>query len=119
MLPLNRTAIVVAIISIFAEPTMADTSGPKYVLSTLTGDLVKNSDSALSIAKILVSANYGDEVLQEQAPLSVADEGTHWMIEGSLNKNRDNEGPGRILIKIRKSDSKVEYLKFDYVLKNK
>jgi hypothetical protein len=90
--------------------------GTGFIQQMLHGDLVKDGTAAISIAEIVIRSNFGDVSLQEQQPLVVSDGGDCWIVDGSLNKDRLVEGPGKISLRLYKSDARISSLIFDYVM---
>jgi hypothetical protein len=95
---------------------MTDTTGPGYVLGLIHGDLVKDAGTAVALAEVLVESNFGVSKLEAQRPLVAYENGNFWIVEGSLNKERSVEGPGKLVVKIEKADASILYLGFDYVV---
>lgn len=80
------------------------------------GDLVKNQETAIAIAELLLKSNFGVARLQEQRPLICRDSGDFWTVEGSQNKDRAKQGPGWVTIEIRKSNAQILRLFFIWVI---
>lgn len=91
-------------------------AGPAFVQRVLLGDLVNDAKTATALTAVLVSNNFGDDVLRRQEPLSASDGGDYWTIEGSFNRDRTSEGVGKLIAKVNKADARVISLMFDYVL---
>lgn len=114
---MSRLLVVLVGMLIAVEPAMSDSiPSSAFAQRVLTGELVKDAKTAIAITEILIKGNYGEIALSEQMPLIARDDGSIWVIEGSLNKDRSAEGPGTVIVKINKSDAKVISLLFDYVI---
>jgi hypothetical protein len=50
-------------------------------------------------------------------PLTVSDEGSTWLIQGSFNRDHANEGPGPFKLEVQKRDAKVLDMGFEWILK--
>jgi len=91
-------------------------TGPQLVQQLLIGDMVKNGATAVALVEVLVRNLYGVSSLQEQQPFVARDGGRVWIVEGSLNKDRSVEGPGKLVATVNKLDAKIGTFMFDYVM---
>jgi len=67
--------------------------------------IVADSGLAIKIGELLCEALYGD--LARQNPLSAADKGTYWRVEGSWNRDGMMEGSAEFFLSIDKADGRV------------
>lgn len=67
--------------------------------------IIPDGDLAVRIGELFCEALYDD--LSRQNPLSAADRGTYWRVEGSWNREGMMEGPGEFFLSIVKADGRV------------
>lgn len=112
-----RFLSAVAVLFALMEVAVSDPSTPaKFVQQVLLGDLVKDGKTAIALAEVLVRNIYGDLDLREQQPFVARDGGQVWIVEGSKNKDRSVEGPGKLVIIVNKADAKIESFMGEYVM---
>jgi len=87
--------------------TSDDDSPLDYIQQMLTGGVVNTSALASKLAGALIAGHYGDKELELQLPLTIADQGDCWLVEGSRNKDRALEGTGHAIVKIKKSNGAI------------
>jgi hypothetical protein len=88
----------------------------QYFQRVVLGDLVKNGKTAVALVEVLVKNIYGDLDLEEQRPFVAQDGGDVWIVEGSKNKDRSVEGPGKLVVLVNKADAKIESFMGDDVM---
>ena len=87
---------------------MAEAEHPSVFLQQMIhGGIINNSDIARKIAEILIVALYGEDELARQEPLEITDQDGLWVIQGSHNKDRKNEGAGSFHVELRRRDCQV------------
>jgi NTF2 fold immunity protein len=89
------------------NPPAATTGAGLFFAEAIHGGLIFNAELARKIAEHLCEAHHGAEELTLQKPLSVADKGTYWRVEGSRNRDGKVEGIGAFFASIEKSDGRV------------
>ncbi|HTI88455.1 MAG TPA: NTF2 fold immunity protein [Alphaproteobacteria bacterium] len=82
----------------------------RMVQRAMYGDSVKDTDSAVALAEVLVARNFGKSVLEKQQPLTAREDGDAWIIEGSAAKIQPKPGMGPVIVRLAKADAKVESL---------
>lgn len=82
----------------------------------LKGGLVNNPEIATRIAELVIANAYGQEQLDKQRPLTATEQDDRWLIEGSYNRERAQEGPGAARISISKRDAQILELTIPYVV---
>ena len=73
----------------------------------LNGGIVNNAPTALGIAEVIIANVYGARELDRQRPLKADDQEDRWVVRGSFNESRKEEGSGPARLVIRKRDAKV------------
>ena len=91
---------------------MADENGDKlgyflHLQEILNGGVISTADVAVKMAELVVAHLYGEDEVTRQRPFEAKDEGDHWHVEGSWNRDRRTEGEGAAKIWIRKRDAKI------------
>ncbi len=89
-----------------------------YVHLLMTGGVgvVHTPELAVKLAEALIAGHFGDEQLACQRPMTVADQGDHWMVRGSYNRDHKVGGKAETVVKIRKSDGRVADLHMNGVV---
>jgi hypothetical protein len=82
----------------------------RFVQRAMYGDCIKDNDTAVAVAEVLVARNLGNDVLQKQKPLTAREDGDAWIIEGSAAKIQPKPGMGPVIVRLTKADAKVESL---------
>jgi hypothetical protein len=99
-----------------AEPPEETTNPSTYLRDLLVGGIVTDSDTAISIAQIILKKLYGIEESERQQPLTAEEQSGSWVVTGSYNRGRKVEGPGYFSIIIQKKDCKIIDVRLDYVM---
>jgi hypothetical protein len=95
---------------------MSDKETDDYSLSIqkmFFGDIVRNADMALRVARVLAEGLWGINDLAEQEPLTVQPDGDCWRVLGA-RKPEGEEGHGPIVIVLRKADCQVVSIRRTY-----
>ena len=83
------------------------------------GDLVKNTETAVELAAILIRRNFGEDSLKEQQPLSAHEDGDYWSVDGTPTMMKNTSGFGSVRVRIKKTDASVASLYWDPPSKSK
>lgn len=75
---------------------------------TLTGPLLNDEEMARAFAALILERLHGGAELAKQQPLRVIDQGTDWLVMGSYQEPGKLTDTGAWLIRVRKSDCRVE-----------
>jgi NTF2 fold immunity protein of polymorphic toxin system component len=90
------------------EPFAVASGEGMLVMTQMTrGGVVLSGDLAVKLAEVLCEAHYGSEEVERQKPFNVADKGTYWRVEGSLNRDGKIDGPGAFFVSLGKYDGRV------------
>lgn len=81
-----------------------------FVATALVGPLLNNAEMARAFAELILHRLYGNSEVTKQKPLRVVDEETAWFITGSFQEREEPPGTGAWLLRVRKSDCRVEEL---------
>ena len=90
-----------------------DTAPPKQndghlmMLNMARGGMIHRPETALRIAELLLEEHYDAKELTRQRPLQVIDLGDRWRIEGSLNRDRKEDGRGPFYVEMWKYDGRI------------
>ena len=85
------------------------TESAQVRLSTpLIGPLLNDEETARAFATLILTRLHGKPELVKQQPLRVKDEGSDWVVMGSHEEAGKLPGTGAWLIRVRKSDCRVE-----------
>ncbi|HLI13223.1 MAG TPA: NTF2 fold immunity protein [Alphaproteobacteria bacterium] len=87
-----------------------------YIDRLLDTKMIDNADIASRLAELLITNHYGLAQMEAQRPYSVIDQEDQWVVTGSRNKDREDEGLGPAKIIIRKKDGKILDMHIPYVL---
>jgi hypothetical protein len=79
------------------------------------GDLIKDKETAIALAELLIKSKFGDQVLTAQRPLNAKTDGDFWIVEGSVTKDSTQSLEGPVILRVNKADLTVEefYLHFN------
>jgi len=79
------------------------------------GDLIKDKETAIALAEVLIKSKFGDQVLAIQRPLNATADDDFWVVEGSVTKDPKKALEGPVILRINKADLAVEefYLHFN------
>lgn len=81
-----------------------------FIATALVGPLLNDAEMARAFAELILRRLYGDSEVTKQKPLRVVDEGIAWFITGSYQEPEEPPGTGAWLLRVRKSDCRVEEL---------
>ena len=85
------------------------TESAQVRLSTpLIGPLLNDEETARAFAALILCRLHGKAELVKQQPLRAKDEGADWVVMGSHQETAKLPGTGAWLIRVRKSDCRVE-----------
>ena len=85
--------------------------------SILRGGVVNNPKIAKEIAALIIENTYGQDELARQTPLIVHDDQDRWIIEGSYNKEKKQEGDGPVVVIMKKRDAQIVDLHLATIVK--
>jgi len=71
------------------------------------GVLIDKPSTALALARVFIEDLYGHDELQRQQPLTALDDGGQWVVVGSFNSGKTEEGNGSVRIIINKFDGQL------------
>ncbi len=113
-----RTGWIVAAALFWCEVSMANaTESPSMAFQQiLSGGVINNRDVALEVARAIIKSLYGMDELAKQEPLYTSETKDEWIVYGSFNKDRREEGLGQISINIKKRDAQIVDIKWDVVV---
>src|SRR5258708_1097356 len=87
---------------------MSDTRSGGHMLNSIEcNGIIFDSGLAQRLAELLLAAHYGNTEVERQRPLMTIDNGDHWHIEGSWNRDRKIEGKGPFFMSVQKHDGRV------------
>src|ERR1700722_8349809 len=80
--------------------------------TSLMGPLLNDEATVRAFAALILKRLHGEAELAKQDPLRVTDEGVDWLVMGSYQEPRRLPETGAWLLRVRKSDCRVEKFGF-------
>jgi hypothetical protein len=80
------------------------------------GVLIDKPRTAIALARVFIEDLYGHAELQRQEPLAARDEAKEWVVEGSFNSGKTEEGMGSVRIVINKFDGQLIDATLPYIM---
>jgi hypothetical protein len=87
---------------------------PTFLMTALHGGFIQKPETAAKIVEAIVAEMVGEQIMQEERPFRVTDQGDSWKVEGSKQrewKAKDREGVAMIIdpvtFIIRKKDGQI------------
>ena len=80
------------------------------------GVLIDKPHAAIALARVFIEDLYSHAELQRQEPLAAHDDGKHWVVEGSFNSGKTEEGMGSVRMVINKFDGQLIDATLPYIM---
>lgn len=81
------------------------------------GGVIVNAEIARKFAELVLEYTQDKEELELQTPLTVEDQGDAWLIQGSRNRDKSQEGPGPFHMTVKKRDAQLVDVGIPWVVK--
>jgi NTF2 fold immunity protein len=81
--------------------------GSSYIMQLLDMNIVKDGETAIELAEVIIRHQHGSQFLKLQQPLSVKDDGDNWIIDGAPDALDSSNHTGPMHIKLMKADASV------------
>lgn len=81
------------------------------------GGVIPTTEAARKFAELVLECTQDQEELKLQLPLTVEDQGETWLIQGSRNRDKSQEGPGPFHLTVKKRDAQVIDVGIPWVIK--
>lgn len=82
-------------------------SGIMFLHKINRGGVICDAELACAVGALLLQRHYGSDELARQEPLTAADEGNCWSVEGAHNRDYGLEEDGPFFMTIAKFDGRI------------
>jgi hypothetical protein len=82
-------------------------SGIMFLHKINRGGVICDAELACAIGALLLQRHYGSDELARQEPLTAADKGDCWRVEGAHNRDYGLEADGPFFMTIAKFDGRI------------
>jgi hypothetical protein len=90
-----------------SDNNMAKSGSIMMIHKINSGGVICDADLACAIGVLLLERHYGADELARQKPLTAADKGDYWRVEGAWNRDNRLEGRGSFFLTIWKLDGRI------------